>query len=356
MATTPTRTSSFDNDREDWTTETDGLLITPRTPRYGPKFDTDYHATLARRKQDFQHQQQRQRGMGSNIKSSDKSQGHIDDGQPKFEINHDQDNAGEQGWQPDPASSRARTRTRTISGTAAGAPMLTPRETPHARRKRAQQRVSTIKRDTDAVTSDHNDRVKSVSRVLFTSKSSSNHEFKSSSNKQNATFTIFQDPDSDSESNLNSRIAQIDDDNDPFVTKPGMKPISSSLKSSSKRALDTKEGKNGMYFVFRGKRVFREFETEEQFSDDELAISPIKPRILFANATDELSSSMSLNPSSSLPSSSSSPSSPATSQFQNNIFAQKSSHDNNTGTNDHDGPVSHDFLQNVEEAETDVED
>ncbi|KAK9242665.1 hypothetical protein V1506DRAFT_546878 [Lipomyces tetrasporus] len=253
MPTTPPRHSLAGSGTE---------MVTPATPRYGPMFDPDHYALLDRRQQKKQQQ----------------SDQHAQRSRPQRRGSTEDAAAG-----PDADAgtrSRTRTRTRTISGAQPGVQMVTPRETPYRRRRRQQCDLDLAM--TEEVV-EETGQGKAVARVLFPSTPGTTtttvvddgvDEFGSIRTDRKTAFSIYKDPTTD---------AGVFDEyaDDPFVTRPG------TAKKRSRQSVASEwpdPSKKGMAFVFRGKKIFRPFPADDQYSDDEFAIAPVKPRILFPQA------------------------------------------------------------------------
>ncbi|KAK7203334.1 hypothetical protein BZA70DRAFT_283443 [Myxozyma melibiosi] len=288
MATTPPR---FTSDAAD-----DFGIATPATPKHGPKFDPDCYTIRDRRRKE-QH-------AAAAAASGDHKPTELwttkDSWQSKPDCADEAEAEELAAPTPNSRGSRLRTRTRTISGPQPGAPMLTPRETPDARRQRRaqqhhqfEQALTTPKEVSSALEVDSEDEelfptfptasksksaTRSAARILFPTATSS---------KTTPSFKVYEDE----EEILPQRSSKIPVFRDADVFDD---PFNSSFVASKKRCRaipdrqtespDCLPSKKGMMFVFRGKKVFRPFDEEGDLSDDELAVAPIKPRILFPEA------------------------------------------------------------------------
>ncbi|KAK9490583.1 hypothetical protein V1508DRAFT_424408 [Lipomyces doorenjongii] len=242
-------------------------VITPPTPRYGPMFDPDHYSLLDRRQQKQQQDDQHAHRQRHRRRGSTEDTGLDDEG-----------------------ATRSRTRTRTISGAQPGAQMVTPRETPYRRRRQGEPDLATTEEVVeDESSNDGRRKGKYVARVLFPSTPGQTateddglDEFEDIRMDRKLKFSIYKDPEPEFD-------VYEDAEDDPFVTRPG------TAKKRSRQP-DLSAGpdpsKKGMAFVFRGKKVFRPFPIEEQYSDDEFAIVPVKPRILFPQATADAEASL----------------------------------------------------------------
>lgn len=121
MATTPPRLKSGADDGRD----PDYGVATPATPKHGPMFDPDCFSIRDRRK--------RVTAAGNQIQHTGTKTSQQD-----YQRESRANEAADETDIFNTADQRLRTRTRTISGPQPGAPMLTPRETPDARRRRRQ--------------------------------------------------------------------------------------------------------------------------------------------------------------------------------------------------------------------------
>ncbi|KAK9374649.1 uncharacterized protein V1513DRAFT_445552 [Lipomyces chichibuensis] len=239
-------------------------LITPPTPRYGPMFDPDRYTLLDRR------QQKQQEGDQHAHRQRPRRRGSTEDTGLDEEC-----------------ATRSRTRTRTISGAQPGVQMVTPRETPYRRRRQGEPDLATTEEGVeDGLSNDGSRKGKYVARVLFPSTPAQTateddglDEFGGMRMDSKLKFSIYKDPGPDFE-------VYEDAEDDPFVTRPG------TAKKRSLQDVRPDPSKKGMAFVFRGKKVFRPFPSEEEYSDDEFAIAPIKPRILFPQATADAEASL----------------------------------------------------------------
>ncbi|KAK9462124.1 uncharacterized protein V1516DRAFT_673807 [Lipomyces oligophaga] len=264
-----------------------------------------------------------------------------------------------------PARSRTRTRTRTISGAQLGGPMMTPRETPYKNRKNKTKIEGG-----------------STARVLFASDSVGDVSVTGNdigagmtsdsrtSQKQEHGLKILESPESPlnfdgvyrprverGSKDRSSKSFEIykDYDDDVFSSK------SNTPQKRANHELTHPPTKKGMMFVFRGKRIFRPFPQEED-EDEDLSISPIKPRILFPKKSElELqcpsqspSQSQSQSQSSSSPSSSSSID--AGHLGKSKLLQQKLGVDLQNSASINHGPETKLNLISVEEEETDIED
>ncbi|KAK9465815.1 hypothetical protein V1512DRAFT_264790 [Lipomyces arxii] len=233
------------------------VMLTPPTPRHGPRFDQDYCSVLEDRKfKDKNAESARNTHNRKVIGPSESVTG----------SSH---------------STKFHSRTRTKSGAAPVGPMLTPRQTPH---KRTTHPIDQYDGLEDAMQADedlirkpslsHQRKGKAVARILFPVESVDT-EFDET---KSANFTVYRDTDADADQG--PEIEAIEDD--PFTN--------ASAKKRTRELYDKKlpdHSKKGMTFLFRGKKVFRSFVTESEFSDDEFAIAPIKPRVLFPSAKEE---------------------------------------------------------------------
>ncbi|KAK9313404.1 hypothetical protein V1524DRAFT_455613 [Lipomyces starkeyi] len=246
-------------------------VITPPTPRYGPMFDPDHYTLLDRRQQ--KQQQKQEQGDQRAHRQRPRRRGSTED-----------------TGLDDEGATRSRTRTRTISGAQPGAQMVTPRETPYRRRRQGEPDLATTEEGVEDEFSNGGWRKgKYVARVLFPSTPAQTateddglDEFGGMRMDGKLKFSIYKDP----EPNFD---VYEDAEDDPFVTRP------CTAKKRSRQPdpfAGPDPSKKGMAFVFRGKKVFRPFPSEEQYSDDEFAIAPIKPRILFPQATADAEASL----------------------------------------------------------------
>ncbi|KAK9323651.1 hypothetical protein V1517DRAFT_319977 [Lipomyces orientalis] len=337
-------------------------MVTPATPRYGPMFDPDHYALLDRRQQKKKRQQQ----------SDQYAQRSRPQRRGSTEVGAD-DDAG--------TRSRTRTRTRTISGAQPGVQMVTPRETPYRRRRR--QCDLDLAMTEEAVEDDPCGsgigQGKAVARVLFPSTPDQTttaaaddddeeeapvvdygvDEFGSIRTDRKMQFSIYKDPTTDG--GVFDEFAD-----DPFVTGPGTVAKKRSRQSVPSDWPDP--SKKGMAFVFRGKKIFRPFPTDDQYSDDEFAIGPVKPRILFPQASSggpdgSLDSSQPTSSSTIFDDSVADSTTDVSTQDSSTSIACDSKRDSGVGMYDLDrtrarttsGSSQDDFGGNPEEEETDIE-